>query len=270
MNYLNNFPLKLQEFLEDKEVKKHTIGHSDSDVFQISNQNNAQRWFLKILRKKKSYNSLAYEKEVLTWLNDKTLVPKIEFYIATEEYEYLVISELKGMILSSKENISKNPRKTIEEFAKGLKTLHEIEIKDCPFKQDLQVKIEIASRNVYRNHINKECFLSEFRHLSPGEMLDFLVKNKPQEDLVFTHGDYTLPNVIYDGNQVGFIDLGLSGVSDKYMDIAVAIKTIRFNLNILGLEYLLNELIDLFCFYYGILQLNEKKIEYYLMLDDLF
>ena len=46
-------------------------------------------------------------------------------------------------------------------------------------------------------------------------------ENKPKEELALSHGDYCLPNVFFkDGKVSGFIDLGASGVADKYLDIA--------------------------------------------------
>ena len=44
--------------------------------------------------------------------------------------------------------------------------------------------------------------------------------HRPEEDLVLSHGDYCLPNVFADGQELtGFIDIGLSGVADKWIDI---------------------------------------------------
>ena len=41
---------------------------------------------------------------------------------------------------------------------------------------------------------------------------DLLRKRHDEEDLVFTHGDYCLPNVIIDGEEVaGFVDWGRAG-----------------------------------------------------------
>lgn len=41
------------------------------------------------------------------------------------------------------------------------------------------------------------------------ELLVWLEKNRPQEDIVLTHGDFCLPNVFIDNDKIsGFIDFG--------------------------------------------------------------
>jgi len=50
------------------------------------------------------------------------------------------------------------------------------------------------------------------------------------EELGFTHGDYSLPNVlIHNGKINGFIDVGNSGIADIYQDLAIATKSIIRN-----------------------------------------
>jgi aminoglycoside phosphotransferase len=81
-----------------------------------------------------------------------------------------------------------------------------------------------------------------------------------EEDLVFTHGDYSLPNIIInDGSISGFIDLGNSGIADRYYDLAVAEKSIIRNF---GEEY-----VELFFVHYGIDDIDYKKIRFYQLVE---
>ena len=56
------------------------------------------------------------------------------------------------------------------------------------------------------------------------------MNNQPKEELVFTHGDYCLPNsFIKDNKTVGFIDLGNAGIADKWQDLALCIRSLEHN-----------------------------------------
>jgi kanamycin kinase/aminoglycoside 3'-phosphotransferase-3 len=87
--------------------------------------------------------------------------------------------------------------------------------------------------------------------------------NKPKEDLVFSHGDYCLPNIFLEGGEItGFIDLGRAGIADKWQDIALAIRSLEYNLKS-------DKYIDLF-FRYLEIEPDYEKIKYYILLDELF
>ena len=96
------------------------------------------------------------------------------------------------------------------------------------------------------------------------ELLIYLKQNKPKDArLSFTHGDYYLPNILAKHGKIsGFIDLGRDGIADVYQDIALCVRSLKHN-------YGIEDYTDLFLKYLGI-QPNWKKIEYYILLDELF
>ena len=59
-----------------------------------------------------------------------------------------------------------------------------------------------------------------------GNQLSDIKEGMPdEEDLVFTHGDYCLPNVMFqDGKLSGYIDLGYAGVGDRYLDFVAVTR----------------------------------------------
>ncbi len=60
----------------------------------------------------------------------------------------------------------------------------------------------------------------------PRELYDFLKTEKPEEELVFSHGDLADSNIfVKDGKVSGFIDLGRSGRADKWYDIAFCVRS---------------------------------------------
>lgn len=93
-----------------------------------------------------------------------------------------------------------------------------------------------------------------------------LVEKKPlSEDLVFTHGDLCLPNyLVLEGEITGFIDFDRGGVADRYQDIALFLRSFGFNIGN-GMDVR-----DIFCRAYGIKGLDEEKLYYYRLLDELF
>ncbi len=103
-------------------------------------------------------------------------------------------------------------------------------------------------------------------------MLDELEATLPDvedaiEDLVFTHGDYSLPNVIPndDGTRValsGFVDCARAGVGDRYQDLALAARSIASSL---GPEW-----VSLLFERYALTHIDERKLGFYTLLDEFF
>ena len=129
-----------------------------------------------------------------------------------------------------------------------------------------------AEKRVKEGRVELECNISDFGLSeidSPWKLLTYLKENQPAEDIVLTHGDYCLPNIFAEGDQIsGFIDLGRMGPADRWQDIALAIRSLRDNFSgkysnekmIFDFqpEMLLSEL-DM--------ELDEEKLRYYLLLD---
>ena len=105
----------------------------------------------------------------------------------------------------------------------------------------------------------------------PEALLLWLEGHRPEEERCFTHGDLCLPNILAEGDRVtGFLDCGGMGAADRWRDLALALRSLRKNLNgdYGGPRYegydpegLLAAL--------G-LSLDEERFRYYLLLDELF
>ena len=59
---------------------------------------------------------------------------------------------------NSKENI-------VKEMAKGLKIIHSISIKDCPFNQKLNIKLRRAKYNVVNKLVDEDDFDKAFEEM---------------------------------------------------------------------------------------------------------
>jgi aminoglycoside 3'-phosphotransferase-2 len=96
------------------------------------------------------------------------------------------------------------------------------------------------------------------------ELLDSLYREHPgSEDIVVTHGDPCLPNVIFDnGSFSGFVDCGRCGRADRYQDLALAHRSIESNFGI--------RLAESFLRAYGLEPVDTMKLSYYRLLDEFF
>ena len=86
--------------------------------------------------------------------------------------------------------------------------------------------------------------------------------NRFPEELVFSHGDTSLPNIFALKDKFsGFIDVGESGIADKWFDLAICEKSILRNY---GQEYV-NK-------FYEVLNIkrDDFKITYYLLMMELY
>lgn len=237
-----------------------TLGHSDAMTFLL--KGSAFNQYLKI-QPNHSIENLIHEKERLEWLQGKLSVPEVLYYDKDEINEYLLMTEIKGMNASDK-SYEASLFFLMEVLAVGLRMIHSISIEVCPFNQKLDDKIEEARRRVENGLVDEGNFDEIRKGLKAKELFVELISKKPiNEDLVFTHGDYCLPNIIIDDGKVnGFIDWGRAGVSDKYQDLALAIRSIATNF---GKEY-----IPFFLQEYGVKELDESKIFYYQLVDEFF
>ena len=43
------------------------------------------------------------------------------------------------------------------------------------------------------------------------------------------HGDYCLPNVLFDGHGYHYLAVGEAGVGDRFIDIVAGIRSLRYN-----------------------------------------
>jgi kanamycin kinase/aminoglycoside 3'-phosphotransferase-2 len=143
--------------------------------------------------------------------------------------------------------------------------MHAISVKDCPFNHSLQQEIMLLKDRLQKKLVDESDFDPSRRGRRASELLDELLAKLPkEEELVFTHGDYCLPNVIVssDWNISGFIDLSRAGLGDRYRDLALACRSIEYNCG--------SEWIKLFMEEYGIKQVDIQKIEFYQLMDEFF
>lgn len=264
-----------------KEIRKYI----DNQNFQIDliGKSKAKKMILDdcVLKIESSSDEVKNEVLMLNWWNNYHLpVPEILENIQVEGINYLLMEKLKGDP-SYEVIVRRSTEDLIELLADSLKLLWNVDIKHCPSSQLLEDKLAAAKERVENNEVDvydaEEGTFGEGGFESPAELWEWLNNNQPQEDqLVLAHGDFCLPNLIASGVYLtGFIDLGRSGVSDIYQDIALCYRSLRHNLE--GKYGVLQSFTEAEVDNYGDMFFQKlgiepdwDKIDYYILLDELF
>ena len=262
-----SLPEKINHFISGKNFTSDDIGKSNAKVLMFD------ECVLKIepcsARNEKSI-------EVLRWLQGKLPVPKILAYEIDEAtgLQYLLMSKVPG-IMSCDEYYMERPDVLMKHLAEALKLLWSVDISDCPriitFDEELkQARYRVENNLVDVDDAEPETYGPDgFKN--PMELLEWLEANRPQFEPVLSHGDFCLPNIFIDGNKLGgFIDLGDTGVGDKWCDIALCYRSLEHNAD--GTwgkkvypDFKPELLFDALC-----LEPDWEKIRYYILLDELF
>ena len=128
-----------------------------------------------------------------------------------------------------------DPALLYDAAANALQALWRVDIDGAPLGCTLDAKLRLARRNVTEGLVDIEN--TEPRTFgaggfeSPSALLQWLEANRPQETPTLTHGDFCLPNIFARGRRLtGFVDCGRMGVSDQWQDIAIALRSLRHNL----------------------------------------
>ena len=146
----------------------------------------------------------------------------------------------------------------------------------CPYNNSIDNKLRLAEKDVQNNLCDIENAepttygVNGFEN--PEKLLQWLKENKPDEELVFSHGDYCLPNIIIKGDKVnGFIDLGGSGIADKYQDIALCYRSLQHNYDGKYGNGMVYEGFDATVLFDELNIVPDwNKIKFYILLDELF
>ncbi len=259
-DFYMNLPSGLNKYLDDRKWEMITIGCSKTEVYKIISED--EILYLKINEPQPVFN-LKKEKEILEWIGHKLPVPHVEFFCEQNGKDYLLISEITGK--NSHITYTDEEKKVnIRVLADGLRQIHSLKISDCPIDNTPDTLIQMAKERLEQKKIDPQIFDRRWYHKTPDELFNDIIDLKPEKyDLVFSHGDYCLPNVIIKENQLsGFIDWNYGGINDRYFDIAAVSWSIGFNYG--------KEWIESFFKDYGLTNIDWNRIMLYQKLNEFF
>jgi aminoglycoside 3'-phosphotransferase-2 len=258
---MSAFPIPLPDMLQQHigEAAWHEdhLGMSGARVFRFVTD--TETLYLKIVMGYAAFE-LANEASRIAWLNGRLPVPQIRYTGQQDDTYYLLMTQVLGRDASKK---PLPPDQLTRLLAEGIKAIHALDITDCPFDHRLEKRIELAKARLDAGLIT---FGEEHQSQSAYDQFEELLLTRPDsEDLVFTHGDYCLPNILLNpdtGQITGYIDLGRAGIADRHQDIALCARSLAYNLS--------EEWVPLLFETYGTEHIDSAKIEYYKLLDELF
>jgi len=250
-------PAELRRLLGDGEWLADTMGRSGSQVFHIGHG------YLKIVPRASLMN-LRAEKDRMLWLQGRLPVPEVYYYGADEQYEYLYMSEIPG-VMACDQIFRDDMPELIDLLAEALHMMHAVDITDCPFDQRLSYRLNLAHQGVLQGRIAEKEIMARYPDLTPATLYEHLVRVRPaEEDLVLAHGDFCLPNILLDRERhcvSGFIDLEYAGVADRYRDLERACWSLGYNFS--------REWIPALAKAYGLEEVDQEKMTFYAQLEDL-
>ena len=182
------------------------------------------------------HGELPDEAARLRWLSANGIAcPEVLAETQEAGHDWLLLSAIPGRDLASSPHL--DPGRIVSIAADALRALHRLDVAACPFDRRLEWSIALAHARVRAGLVDEEDFDEEDfdeERLGRGavDLFEELRERRPHdEDLVVTHGDACLPNLIADeGRFAGFVDCARAGVADRHQDLALAAWSIRHNL----------------------------------------
>ena len=259
------FPPSIERRISGKTFQAEDIGLSKAKVMVFDD------CVLKIAPyQKKNEETVA----VMRWLENKLPVPKVLCYERDAERQYLLMSKVPGKMACDAYYMER-PKELADRLAEAIRMLWSIDVSDCPRSRDIdaelkEARIRVENRRVDLDKVDPATFgAGGFK--DPEHLLDWLEDNKPKYEPVLSHGDLCLPNILIENGRIsGFIDLGDTGTGDRWRDLALCYRSLKWNAaGAYGGKAYPDIRAEMLFEALGMAP-NLEKIRYYILLDELF
>jgi aminoglycoside 3'-phosphotransferase II len=180
---------------------------------------------------------LDQEAACMQWMREHGLpAPAVREYLRLGDAEYLIVEAAVGVPASARE-WSAESRRVAVALGHGLARLHGTDVTGCPFDRRVARQLDEARARIAAGHVREHDFDASRRGRPAAELFAELLTMVPShEDLVFVHGDFCLPNVLLTRQRsgdlivTGLVDCGRAGVGDRHQDLALAVRSLTYNL----------------------------------------
>jgi kanamycin kinase len=233
---LPDLPDELYRLIEGYSINRYPWYETAAKIYKLESDDIL---YLKLIEGQPT-RTLEQESMILEWIDERVPTPKLLFYGYMEGIEFQLTTEIKGTPIYKVQ--AHERMEAVKVLGETLWMIHSLDPSGCPI--DNRVENKLAK-------IDDASVLGE----------------APDERLVFTHGDYCLPNIIIENDVLsGVIDWDYGGLADPYVDFVSCTWSIAHNF---GEKDAKHKWIPLFFESYGLYEVNEEKLAFYNGLSDL-
>jgi kanamycin kinase len=238
---LPSLPDRLAGLTEGYEFSRFPYYETSAKIYRLSSDDSIL--YLKIIEGQQTL-SLERESSILNWIDGRVPTPELIYYGVQDGNEYQLTTEVKG---TPTYQVQPNEREhAVKALGEALKMIHSLDSAGCPIDNLIDNRL----KQLQENDVD----------ITP-------LSDRPDELLVFTHGDYCLPNIIIEGRELsGVLDWDYAGLADPYADFSSCIWSMGYNY---GLEETAERWEPYFFMVYGLDDIDVGKLAYYRKLMDL-
>jgi aminoglycoside 3'-phosphotransferase II len=261
---LRRLPPGWQAALADCTIER-AAGLGGASVFRLSSRRDGCR-YLKLAWGPEA-GSLRSEIARTEWLSSRHIrVPELLMTTCTDDVTACLMTAVPGRHLTPGPpgRFGFDVAVAVRVIGRGLARLHDVPLADCPFDEMPRTRLARALDDIHHDRVDAGQFDDRNAGISPYRLYQRLAGTLPAgEDIVVVHGDATLENMLIgpDG-ELGLIDCGHAGRSDRYLDLAVVDMDLRASFGRNAAEG--------FIAAYGIRDWDDRKAAFFRDLYELF
>lgn len=216
---------------------------------------------------------LAREAEATAWLGEQGLpVAEVCEVGGNDDLQWLVTTALAGEPATFERPVD-DQLLVARSIGGLLAQLHAIEPAGCPFDRRLVVTLDAARQAAAAGHVDLDDLEPHRRGVTADGLLTELrsLTPPPETDVVVCHGDPTQDNILLDPDSLtvtGVVDLERLGVADRWLDLAIAVRSIMAGgRSIKGASQVIEAFLDAYGLVDGV---DGDRLDFYTLLDEFF
>lgn len=256
-------PASLAARLDGYLWRRDAVGESGGAVYRLYGKAGAPDLYLKHGGADVA-NEIGAEMVRLRWLAAHLPAPRVEGFVDTGHESWLLMSAMPGKTawqLMAAQTVLRPA--VVDALAGFLRRLHAIAVDACPFTSERGYRLRAARARIDAGQVDEDDFDEERAGWTAEQVWEAMQALLPlAPDRVVTHGDYSLDNLLIEGGEVvGCIDAGRVGIADRYQDLAIMWNCLAEFGAACQQRFLRT---------YGVDEVDQEKLAFHLMLDELF